>query len=181
MKRAFVTGLILAWIGGSLAWAQSLDWKDFKSTEFSFSAVFPGEPSIDPPAITKKSDGSVSSTSTIFKCTSTGLFSMVGVTDYTFSFNVDDEFIADQTNFLKAIEGKLVSSRRAEYVSGKTKLPELTFTFEFPKMDYIGRAIVIGQGKRIYMAVFAYKRGMEYSTAMDKFLDSLELTGVPAT
>ena len=172
----------MAWICGPWTWAQSLDWKEFNSTEFRFSVQFPGTPTIDPATVTKKSDGSVSSTSAIFEFVTPGeLFSMVGVTDYTQTFNDDDELLADQTNFLKAIDGKLVTSRRAEYISGSTKLPELIFTFEYPKLDFIGRAIVFAQGRRVYMAIFAYKRGVEYSTAMDRFLDSLELTGSPAS
>lgn len=181
MKRVLITSLFLVGASVILVSAQTLDWKPFNSTELGFSVRFPGTPESDPPAVEKKSDGSVSATTSIFKCTSPGLFSMVGVTDYTFSFNVDDEFIADQNNFLKAIDGKLVTSRRAEYVSGSGKLPELIFTFEFPKIDYIGRAVIIIREKRIYMAVFAFKRGAEYSTAMDTFLDSLELTANPGT
>lgn len=179
MKRAFVTGMVLAWICGPWTWAQSLDWKEFNSTELGFSVRFPGTPQSDPPQFDKRSDGSVKATTTIFTSVLPNVISMFGVTDYTFSFNVDEELTLDQTNFLKAINGTLVTSRRAEYINGTTKLPELIFTFEFPKLDYTGRAIVISQGRRIYMAVFASKKGMDFSAATDIFLDSVELTGTP--
>lgn len=176
MKRPLFAALALVWVCVPVASAQSLDWKMFNSTELGFSVRFPGTPTSNPPDVEKQSDGSVKSKSWIFQLQAPNLICLAGVTEYTFSFNADDELAADQTNFLKAIDGKLVTSRRAEYISGSNKLPELIFTFEFPKLDYIGRANVIVQGNRTYMTVFAFAKGTEYSTAMDTFLDSLELS-----
>ena len=159
--------------------AQTLDWQPFQSSQLNFSAQFPGTPKAGEPQVEKNADGSVKSTTTLFLLSIPNVISIVGVTDYTFDLDVDGELKLDQANFIKAIDGTLVTSRQAEYVSGKTKLPELIFTFEYPKVNYTGRGIIINQGRRIYMAVFAYKSGSEYSTSADKFLDSLELTGVP--
>jgi len=177
MKKASLAYLILIWTGVSLASAQTLDWKPFNSTELGFSMRFPGPPETLPPQVSKDTDGTVLVTTRMFLVKLPDLLCVTGVTNYTLNFNLDTELAADQTNFLKAIGANLVTGRRTEYISGSTRLPELIFTFEIPQTGFIGKAIVVVQEKRVYMAAFEFNKNTPYSTAMETFLDSLELTG----
>ena len=118
-------------------------------------------------------------TTWLFKVIGEGYFCMVGVSQYDFKPDVEEELLLNQTNFIQAVKGTLGTSRRTQFVNAPEKLPALTFTFEMPP-DYAGKSTVILKGSRVYETVFAYRKTIDYTAAMEKFLSSLEITAPPS-
>jgi len=100
---------------------------------------------------------------------------MVGISDYNYKPDVESELLANQTNFIKAVEGTLATSRRTEFANPPEKLPALTFTFDMPP-NHTGKSIVILRGSRVYQLIFTYRKSADYSAAMQRFLSSFEIT-----
>ncbi|HUK29855.1 MAG TPA: hypothetical protein VLV89_02005 [Candidatus Acidoferrum sp.] len=154
---------------------QELKWTSFKEPNLKFALLFPGDPVANPPDVKKRDDGSVESTGYYFLTgTASSYVSLAGATDYNFTVNAESELTADRDNFVKAINGKATNSRRYEFLAGDEKLPALSFNVE--NDSRVGKAIVVVRGNRAYMVVFVYQKGQDYAAAMDKFLESFEIT-----
>ena len=94
---------------------------------------------------------------------------MVGISDYNIKPDVEKELLLNQTNFVEAVKGTLGTSRRHEFVNAPEKLPALTFTFDMPP-NHTGNSIVILRGSRVYELVFTYRKTLDYTAAVQKFL-----------
>lgn len=175
VKRSLFASLVLLLIGFPQALAQTLEWNRFSPSEFDFSVLFPGTPTKAQPEVDKRPDGSVQSTTYLFECVKAGLYSGFAVTDYNFTVDPEGEMSADRDNLVKGVKGTLVTSRRSEFVIGNDRFPELIFTMEVPSLNYVGKSIVVVKGDRAYMAVFLFERNRQYTTEMEKFLDSIEI------
>jgi len=134
---------------------------------------FCGAPTADPPVTEKK--GVITGTTRLFKAVGENYFCMVGISDYNIKPDVEKELLLNQTNFIEAIKGTLGTRRRNEFVNAPEKLPALTFTFEMPP-NHTGKSIVVLRGSRVYELVFTYRKNMDYTAAMQKFLNSFEIT-----
>ena len=119
--------------------------------------------------------GVITGTTSLFKARGEDYFCMVGISDYNIKPDVEKELLLNQTNFIEAIKGTLGTSRRNEFVNAPEKLPALTFTFEMPP-NHTGKSIVVLKGSRVYELVFTYRKNMDYTAAMQKFLNSFEIT-----
>ena len=153
--------------------AQNVAWSPFSSKPFQFAVTFCGEPSEDPPVTETR--GAITGTTRLFKARGENYFCMVGISDYNVKPDVEKELLLNQTNFVEAVKGTLGTSRRHEFVNAPERLPALTFTFEMPP-NHTGKSIVILRGSRVYELVFAYRRTVDYTTAVQKFLSSFEIT-----
>ena len=172
MKR-FIT-LVVSLAAGLLpALAQTVQWTPFSSKEFKFSASFCGAPKTDPTTTDQKGD--IKATLNLVKAVGDGYFCMVALADYNINPDVEAELLLNQTNFIKAVEGTLLTSRRTEFLNPPEKLPALTFTFDMPP-NYTGKSIVILRGNRVYQILFDYRKTADYSAALQKFLSSFAIT-----
>ena len=155
------------------ALAQDADWTPFSSREFQFSVSFCSAPSKDPASVDTKGD--LTATLNLFKAITDNYMCLVALADYNRKPDVELELKLNETNFINAIKGTLGTSRRTEFVSRGEKLPALTFTYEMDP-DFIGKAIVIIKGARVYMLVFAYHKNKDYTASVGKFLNSFQIT-----
>jgi hypothetical protein len=137
--------------------------------------LFPGNPTVHPPDVDKRQDGSVKSTTRLVDFMGNGFYCGSATTDYNFAVDANAELQADQDNFLKSIHGTLGTSERGEFLSGSEKLPELIFTVDVPQEGWQGKAIVLIKGNRAYMLVSLFRKGLDYTAEMGRFLDSLEI------
>ena len=172
MKR-FIT--LMVSLAASLlpALAQTVQWTPFSSKEFKFSVSFCGAPKTDPTTVEQKGD--IKATLNLVKAAGDGYFCMVAIGDYNLKPDVEAELLLNQTNFIKAVEGTLLTSRRTEFVNPPEKLPALTFTFDMPP-NLTGKSIVILRGSRVYQLLFDYRKTTDYSAAMQKYLSSFAIT-----
>ncbi len=170
-NRYVLTALAVSF--ASAATAQNVTWTPFTSKAFQFSMSFCGAPNQDPASVEKK--GTITATLNLFKAVTENYMCFVALADYNIKPDVETELKLNQTNFINAIKGTLGTSRRTEFASGGQKLPALTFTFEMPP-DLIGKAIIILKGSRVYMLVFDYHKSKDYTAAVQKFLDSFQIT-----
>ncbi len=172
-RRLYMTLVVFFAATLAPALAQTVQWTPFSSKEFHFSVSFCGVPSTDPPTVEQKGDRR--GTTNLFKARGDDYFCMIGISDYNFKPDVEEELLLNQTNFIKAVTGTLGTSRRNEFVRAPEKLPALTFTFEMPP-NHAGKSIVILNGSRVYELVFAYRKTTDYTAAMQKFLSTFEIT-----
>jgi hypothetical protein len=157
------------------AFAQQLQWTLFREPNLKFAALFPKDPVRNEPSVEKGADGSVNSTGYMFVAATQGVYvSLAGVTDYNFAVDAERELVADRDNFVKVLNAKVTTSRRYEFRSGDEKLPALAFSAE--DSTWLWKAIVVVKGNRTYMAAFGYLKGQDYASAMEKFLNSFEIT-----
>jgi hypothetical protein len=155
--------------------AQQFKWVPFREPSLKFAAIFPDDPTRNPPDVKKRDDGSVESTGYYFAASSPGIYvALAGVTDYNFAVDAERELIADRDNFVSALDLKVTSNRRYEFQSGDEKFPALAFSME--DSTRIGKAIVVVRGNRSYMAAFLYRKSQDFAGAMDKYLSSFEIT-----
>jgi hypothetical protein len=117
----------------------------------------------------------LTATLNLFKAVTENYMCFVALADYNMKPDVEKELKLNETNFINAIKGTLGTSRRTEFVSRGEKLPALTFTYEMAP-DFIGKAIVIIKGSRVYMLVFAYHKNKDYTSSVQKFLNSFQIT-----
>jgi hypothetical protein len=172
--RKVLFGLCLLAVFAFPVLAQQLKWTPFKEPNLKFAVVFPGDPTINPPDVKKRDDGSVESTGYLFITASPGVYvALAGATDYNFSVDAEAELVADRDNFVKALNTKAANSRRFEFQAVDEKLPALSF--DVAGESITGKAIVVVRGNRAYMAVFIYEKAQDYSAAVDKFLASFEI------
>jgi hypothetical protein len=151
-----------------------VQWTAYSSAkELQFSVSFCGPPSANPPTVEQK--GEKKGTVRLFTARGEDYFCMVGISDYNFKPDVEEELLLNQTNFMKAVDGKLLTSRRTEFANPPEKLPALTFTFDMPP-NHTGKSIVILKGSRVYQLLFTYRKTTDYSAALQKFLSSFEIT-----
>jgi len=179
MKRTVLSAFLLVLAFPLIAAPQTEEWSRFSPSGLNFSALFPGTPVEEPQSVDKRSDGSVDSTTYLYYFQGGGFYCGVGVSDYTFTVNVENELTANRDNFLKSVDGTLLTSQRGEFINGSEKLPELTFTFEIPKIDYRGKSIVIIRGNRTYMALAAISKDAPDNAFIERFLDSFKFTSNP--
>jgi hypothetical protein len=172
MKRFIKLVVVLA-AGLLPALAQTVQWTPFSSKEFKFSASFCGAPSTDPSTTDQK--GEMKATLNLVKAVGDGYFCMVAIADYNLKPDVEAELLMNQTNFIKAVEGTLLTSRRTEFVNPPEKLPSLTFTFNMPP-NLTGKSIVILKDRRVYQLLFDYRKTTDLSAAQQKFLSSFAIT-----
>jgi hypothetical protein len=173
-KHGLLTAFALLFLAGApAAPAQSVAWTAFNSREFQFSVSFCGSPTKDPASTDSK--GALTATLNLFKAVSQDYMCFVALADYNLAPNVEQELKLNQTNFINAIKGTLGTSRRMDFMNHGEKVPALTFTYEMAP-DLVGKAIVILRGKRVYMLVFQYRKTKDYAAAVQKFLDSFQIT-----
>ncbi len=155
---------------------QDFKWTPFKEPELKFAVLFPADPVKNDPQVTKRDDGSVESTGYLFTAGTQGVYlALAGATDYNFTVDAEKELAADRDNFVKALNLTAIDSHRYDFQAGDEKLPALAFSMNGETTA--GKAIVVVRGNRAYMAVFLYKKGaQDYSAAVDKFLESFEVT-----
>jgi hypothetical protein len=155
--------------------AQDFKWTPFKEPNLKFAVVFPADPTINPPDVKKRDDGSVESTAYLFTTGSTGVYvALAGATDYNFTVDAEAELVADRDNFVKALNTKAANSRRYEFQAGDEKLPALSF--DVAGETITGKANVVVRGNRAYMVVFVHQKTEDYAAAVEKFLNSFEIT-----
>jgi hypothetical protein len=155
------------------AFPQAVQWTPFSSKEAQFSVSFCGTPTADPPTVEKK--GNITGTVRLFRAGGETYFCMVGYSEYNIVPAVEQELLLNQTNFIKAVNGTVGTSRRTEFVNGSYRLPALTFTFEMPP-NHTGKSIVILKGSRVYQLIFTHLKTMDYAAVQQKFLSSFEIT-----
>ncbi len=132
MKRAVALSFLLVLVFPLTSWSQTAAWTPFSPPGLNFSAQFPGTPTAQPPSYDKAPDGSVRSTTYVFVSREGDLVCGISVSLYTFATTADDELNADQVNFLKGVNGTLLTSQRGVFTQGSDKYQDLTFTFEMP-------------------------------------------------
>lgn len=156
------------------AHAQNLEWSKFTSTEFKFSVSFCGTPTKDPSSTDSK--GAITAILNFFQfsAASNDYMCFVAVADYNIAPDAEQELKLNQTNFINALKGTIGTSRRMDFVSGREKLPALTFTYETAP-DMVGKAIVIVRGKRVYMPCFQYCKSKDYAADVEKFFSSFQI------
>jgi hypothetical protein len=154
--------------------AQAVQWTPYTSSkEFQFSVSFCGAPSANPPTVEQK--GARTGTVRLFTARGENYFCMVGISDYNFKPDVEEELLLNQMNFIKAVNGTVGTSRRTAFEKAPAALPALTFTFEMPP-NHTGKSIVILRASRVYQLVFTYRKTADYSAALQRFLGSFEIT-----
>ncbi|HEV3218935.1 MAG TPA: hypothetical protein VGZ48_04145 [Candidatus Acidoferrales bacterium] len=174
MKK-YLLGVYVLLVFATPVLAQQLKWTEFKEPTLKFAVLFPAEPTKNDPQISKRNDGTVESTGYLFIAGVTNTFvSLAGATDYNFAVVAEAELTADRDNFVNALKLKVTNNRRYDFQAGDEKLPALAFTMDGDTMA--GKAIVVVRGNRAYMAAFVYQKGQDYAAAVDKFLDSFEIT-----
>jgi hypothetical protein len=143
-------------------------WIRFTAEDKSFSILFPAEP--------KASDGKgehLVSYIAIYAIPGERVF-LAGRFDYDFVPDTEKELAADRDNFLKELNGKVITSKRLDYERGPgDKLPALEFVGESP--DYTFKGLVILEGQRAFMFCAGGKGDLMAPT--EKFLNSLKLGG----
>ncbi len=155
--------------------AQQLNWTPFKEPILKFAVLFPNDPVRNAPDVKKRDDGSVQSTSYLFTAISQGNYmALAGATDYNAEIDTERELAADRDNFATGSDTKLVASRRYEFLSGDEKLPAMAFSSQDNAWFFKGVFVV--RGNRAYCAIFGYRKGQDSTSAVDKFLDSFEIT-----
>lgn len=183
MKRGFAVAVLLVVAFPLTSMSQTGTWTTFSPPGLNFSAQFPSTPTSDPPEVDKAPDGSVRSTTYVFISSDAGFVSGISVSLYTFTASADDELTADQTNFLKGVNGTLLTSQRGVFTQGTEKYQELTFTFEMPDSNMRGKSIVIvaynGGVMHTYMAMAMLSKAATDTSSIDRFLNSFTFTGTP--
>src|SRR6266850_3531353 len=129
-NRRLFTTFVVCFANLQPAFPQTAQWTPFSSKEAQFSVSFCGAPTADPPTVDKK--GAITGTVRLFRAGGENYFCMVGYSEYNIMPAVEEELRLNQTNFIKAVNGTVGTSRRTEFVHGSNKLPALTFTFEMP-------------------------------------------------
>ena len=175
MRRAFVVALFFVVAVPYVALAQGFDWRRVSPPGFNFSALFPGNPSEGPPADYKGPDGSVRLTSRVFQFKGGDYFCAVSLRDYSVTVDPDSELTADRDILLKTTGSTLLTSERGVFINGSDKLPELTFTFEMPEVNYRGKSIVVVKANRVYTLSFVFDKTQNYDAEMERFLGSFEI------
>jgi len=98
------------------AFSQPVQWSPFSSKDAQFSVSFCGTPTIDPPTVGKK--GAIRGTIRVFKAQAENYFLMFGFSEYNIVPAVEEELLLNQTNFIKAVNGTVGTSRRTEFMNG---------------------------------------------------------------
>lgn len=162
---------------------QTAAWTTFSPPGLNFSALFPSTPTSDPPSIDKAANGSVNSTTYVFISRDTDLICGVSVSLYTFATSADAELSADEANFLKGVNGTLLTSQRGVFTQGSEKYQQLTFTFDMSQSNLRGRANVIvvfnGTAMHTYMTMAMLPKNATDTSSIDKFLNSFVFTATP--
>ena len=178
MFRRSTALLLLMVLASSLsvfAQQQNQSWIEYSSPEGRFSALFPAEPEQQ----TKTGTSPLMKgpfTLHIYSWTNKSVFLGVAYVDYDpeFRFSVDGELEANQNNFLKEAEGKLVSSKKIQFerAPGDT-LPALEFSGEASYATF--RGVVVVDGQRVYQWTAGTRKDYDGAAMMEKFLSSFKL------
>lgn len=183
MKRAVAIAFLLVLAFPLTSMSQTGTWTTFSPPGLNFSAQFPSTPTSDPPSVDKAADGSVNSTTYVFISRDTSLICGISVSLYTFTSSADAELSADQANFLKGVNGTLLTSQRGVFTQGSQKYQELTFTFDMPQSNLRGKSNVIvvmdGNAMHTYMTMAMLPKDATDTSAIDRFLNSFVFTATP--
>ena len=178
MFRRFTALLLLIVLASSLsvfAQQSNQSWIEYSSPEGRFSALFPAQPEHQDKTSTSP-QMKTPFTVQIYSWTNKSVFLGIAYVDYDpeFRFSVDGELEANQNNFLKEAEGKLVSSRKIQFerAPGDT-LPGLEFTGEASYATF--RGVVVVDGQRVYQWTAGTRRDYDGAAMMEKFLSSFKL------
>lgn len=176
MKRAVMVALFSLLAIPQAVLAQNLDWHSYSPSNFDFSVLVLGDPTVGQPEIDKGQDGTVRSTTSLFTFNSNGIFGAVGISEYNFTFDPAGDLKAEQDNFLKSAHATLLYSQAAEFLNGNQKLPELLFDFDGGEQSRRGRCMVVIKGNRAYMLLFMFEKGQDYTAEMGRFFGSFTFT-----
>ncbi len=142
-------------------------WAPFTAPDKSFSIQFPGQPKLE-----ETKEPHAHNYVWLFAVPGERVF-MAGNTDYDFRFDQEKELQLDRDNFLKAVQAKLVTSKRFEFERGlNDRLQALEFTGESPNFNFQGIAIVDTQ--RAYMFCVGGRGNLLASTEI--FFSSMKLS-----
>ncbi len=177
MKRLFHLFLITCLALPLMLAAQTAQWTRFQPAGQDFSILFPGTPTADPPSVDHDSHGALQSTVYLFRINGNGYFYGVVKTVYAFTpSSVDGELAANQTNFIKALSGSvLTGSTSGTFVNGSENLPDLTFTFDRPQTNQYGKSIVILKGNTVHMWVAIITKNTMDAGSIDTFMNSFQI------
>ena len=175
MFRRSIALLLLMLLASSLSVFAQQSWIEFTSPEGRFSALFPAQPEHQAKTNTSPQI-KTPFTVHIYSWTNNSVFLGVAYVDYDpeFRFSVDGELEANQNNFLKEAEGKLVSSRKIQFerAPGDT-LPGLEFTGEAYYATF--RGVVVVDGQRVYQWTAGTRKDYDGAAMMEKFMSSFRL------
>lgn len=150
-------------------------WIEYSSPEGRFSALFPAQPEHEAKTNTNPQTKNPY-TVHIYSWTNKSVFLGVAYVDYEpgFRFSVDGELEANQNNFVKEAEAKLLSSKKTQFerAPGDT-LPALEFSGEASYASF--RGVVIVDGHRVYQWTAGTRKDYDGFAMMERFLASFKL------
>jgi hypothetical protein len=169
MQRLCAQWLLMLSIVATASFAQQAmgEWISFTAPDKSFSVLFP-----DQPRLNETKEAHAHNYVWLYAVPGQRVF-LAGNTDYDVNVDVEGELKADQDNFLKAVQARLVTSRRFEFERGPNdKLQAIEFTGESTDFNFKGIAIV--EKQRAYMFCVGGRGNLVAST--DKFINSVKLS-----
>lgn len=175
VRAGIVSGLLLCL--ALLPRPASAQWMTLSFDDAGFTALFPGQPQYSSETMTDWSEPYVFH-GYVSRSESGDLIFMVGYNVYPASYVYDpaDELKANQDNFNRGVEARLLTSRETTYTraSGDV-LPALEFISESESLNRILKGIVIADGQKIYMAVAGNTRGVDAAADTDRMIRSFQL------
>jgi hypothetical protein len=150
-------------------------WIEYSSPEGRFSALFPAQPEHETKTNTSP-QMKTPYTVQIYSWTDKNVFLGIAYVDYEpeFRLSVDGELEANQNNFLKEAEAKLLSSKKTQFerAPGDT-LPALEFSGEASYASF--RGVVVVDGHRVYQWTAGTRKDYDGFAVMERFLGSFKL------
>lgn len=151
---------------------QTRDWVKFDSAAGNFSVLLPAQPSEEKKTVESPRP---SSTSNFFTAREDAQLYMVGWVDYepTYVFNPEKELDANRDNMVKALNGKLLSSKKISLGTYQG----LEFTGEFANRNgkFLFQAQVFIVGKRPYLLTHLSPEGKESVQNRQRFFSSFKI------
>lgn len=144
------------------------DWIEFKSADGRFSVKLPATPT---EKVETGSNGPGPYTLHMFTANGDGSLCMIAWVDYdpSFNFTPKTELEANRDNFVKTMNATLLNSRHTT-IGG---FQALEFTAETADVDVKSRVFIVG--KRPYQIVFASRKGIDITSALDRFFESFSV------
>lgn len=147
----------------------SAQWVTISPPEAGFSADFPATPEFS-------SDSSKPRVHTRFWLNKSGLFVLIGVTDYDAHINTELELELDVKNFITADQGSALKSQKRWTFSKAPDGPLPAAEFTFTDRAGNGESLIVVSGDRTYQVVVRSPFGHDDKAAMARVLNSFRIS-----
>jgi hypothetical protein len=148
--------------------AGAAQWVTVTPPEAGFSADFPATPE-------SSSDSSKPRVHTRFWLNKSGLFVLIGVTDYDAHINTELELELDVKNFITADQGSTLKSQKRLTFSKAPDGPLPAAEFTFTDKAGNGESLIVVSGDRTYQVVVRSPFGHDDKAGMARVLNSFRV------